>query len=87
MKVLAADMDLSQSELSRKLADNPNDPRKFTVDDFEALLSTGDLTPLYYLVEKYLTRESDRQRAKFTELERKLPEIMNLIKSLGVSNG
>ena len=48
LKTIAADMDMSQSELSRKLSDNPNDVRQFTVGDLEAfILATGDTTPVY----------------------------------------
>ncbi len=47
LKTLAADMDMSQSELSRKLAHNPDDPRRFTLDDLEKFLTaTGDMTPI-----------------------------------------
>lgn len=50
LKMIAADMDLSQSELSRKLSENPNDPRRFNIDDLEKYMdATGDVTPIQYL--------------------------------------
>jgi hypothetical protein len=82
LKTIAADMDMSQSDLSRKLAANPDDPRRFSVDDLEAYLSgTGDMSPIYYLVEKYLTDSEAAQRRAMSELVKQLPEILALIKS------
>ncbi len=58
-KAIAADMDYSPSDLSRKLAQNPDDSRRFTLDDLETYIKvTGDKKPVLYLVEKYLS-ESD----------------------------
>ena len=73
MKAIAADMDISQSELSRKLAENPNDTRHFTVRDLEAYVSTtGDLMPIMYLVEKYLADAEQKQKAALAELTRRI---------------
>lgn len=61
-KHIAMDMDYSPSDLSRKLAQNPNDSRRFTLDDFEKYVeTTGDTEPVFYLVEKYLAAESDEE--------------------------
>jgi len=58
-KVIAADMDYSPSDLSRKLSQNPDDSRRFTLDDLEKFMQvTGDKTPVHYLVEKYLFDQS-----------------------------
>src|SRR3954467_9658884 len=63
LKVIAADMDLSESDLSRKLADNEADPRKFNVDDLERYIQvTNDTTPIFYLIEKYAV-SADAKRA------------------------
>ena len=63
-------MDLSESELTRKLADNPNDTRNFNCDDLEAYIAAHhDVTPIYYLIEKYrhvvVIRFSDEEMLKF----------------------
>jgi hypothetical protein len=82
LKTIAADMDISQSDLSRKLAGNPDDPRRFSVDDLEKYIEkTGDVTPIYYLVEKYLQDEEHRQRRALSELTKQLPEILALFKA------
>lgn len=53
MKAVASDLDLSPGNLSVALSDDPH--RKFSVDDLERhIQTTGDKTPIAYLVAKYL---------------------------------
>lgn len=60
-KAVAADMDYSPSQLSRKLAQSPDDSMRFTLDDLERFIeATGDSSPVLYLVEKYLAGNRDR---------------------------
>ena len=81
LKTLAADMDMSQSELSRKLSENPDDPRRFTVDDLENFIeTTGDVTPIYYLIERFLEDETVKQRRAMTELLKIAPQLTALLK-------
>ena len=83
LKTIAADMDMSQSELSRKLSGNPDDPRRFSVDDMETFVTkTKDITPILYLVEKYLADEETKQRAANQQLAKMLPEVLALIKTV-----
>lgn len=83
LKTIAADMDMSQSDLSRKLSANPDDPRRFTLDDLEKYIAaTGDTNPIYYLVEKFLTDDAMRQQRALTQLAKQLPHIMALVKQL-----
>lgn len=59
-KSIAADMDYSPSDLSRKLAQNPDDSRRFTLDDLERFVQvTGDTQPILYLAEKYLSQTDE----------------------------
>ena len=59
-KEIAADMDYSPSDLSRKLSQNPDDSRRFTLDDLEKYIEvTGDTKPVMYLAEKYLAERED----------------------------
>jgi hypothetical protein len=75
-KQIAADMDLSQSELTRKIGDNPNDQRNFSVDDLERYIETQkDLTPIYYLIEKFGVPEDIRRAQAEAALQRLLPEL------------
>jgi hypothetical protein len=86
LKTIAADMDLSQSELSRKLADNPGDQRNLSCDDLEAYIAkSGDVTPIFYLIEKYAVDPEMKRAYAAAELAKALPGILALAKQLGVS--
>ena len=83
LKTIAADMDMSSSDLSRKLSNNPDDIRRFSVEDLERLIeATGDVTPVLYLAEKYLASRESKQRAAAEQLCKMLPDIMALIKTV-----
>jgi hypothetical protein len=73
-KAIAADMDYSPSDLSRKLAQNPDDSRRFTLDDLEKYIDvTGDKAPVLYLAEKYLSKPDEAElKRQIAALEAKL---------------
>ena len=73
-KSIAADMDYSPSDLSRKLAQNPDDSRRFTLDDLETYIKvTGDKEPVMYLAEKYLLeRDQSVLEKQIEELQQQL---------------
>lgn len=74
-KAIAADMDYSPSHLSRKLSQSPDDSMRFTLDDLESFIrSTGDTKPILYLVEKYLTENTDR----LAELEAEVARLRSM---------
>lgn len=75
-KSIAADMDYSPSDLSRKLAQSPNDSRRFTLDDLEAYMTvTGDTSPAHYLVEKYLYNAPvEELESRIADLQRQLQD-------------
>lgn len=84
LKVLAADMDLSESELSRKLSDNPNDTRDFNCGDLEAYIkATGDYVPIYYLLERYEMSLVAKQALAAAEIVKYMPQLMALARQLG----
>jgi len=86
LKTIAADMDVSPSDLSRKLANNPDDPRRFTVLDLEAYVtSTGDVQPILYLVQKFCTDPQAKQREALAALAKLAPQIQALLKQAGVA--
>ena len=69
-KSIAADMDMSPSDLSRKLSPAGDDHRKFTLDDLESFVQvTGDKRAIQYLAEKYLLDDS---AARIAALEAEL---------------
>lgn len=73
-KAIAADMDYSPSDLSRKLSQNPDDSRRLTLDDAERFMEvTRDYSPVYYWVEKYLaTTDKDELQKRIAELQSQL---------------
>jgi len=85
LKAIAADMDMSLSDLSRKLAGHPDDPRNLSVKDMVRLIeSTGDLMPIYWLIEKFELSDVERQARAAHELAKALPAILALAKQMGV---
>lgn len=82
-KVIAADLDLSPSGLTRRLsidASDPNAPR-FSVELLEKYLDKyDDLLPIYYLVEKYCQKPEDKRRQAISQLAGLMPAIEKLIK-------
>jgi hypothetical protein len=86
LKSLAADMDLSESELSRKLSENPDDPRRFSIDDLEAYIAaSGDVTPIYYLSEKFAVSTEAKQAYAAAELVKVLPQLLALAEQAGIA--
>lgn len=86
LKTIAADMDVSPSDLSRKLANNPDDPRRFTLLDLESYVtSTGDIQPVFYLVQKFCTDPQAKQRDALAALAKLAPQIQALLKQAGVA--
>lgn len=81
-KSVAADLDMTSSELSRKLSDNPNDPVHFPLRMLPDLLrATGDKRPIYWLVEAFLEDDDSKQRRITTELADMLPKLQSLLKA------
>jgi hypothetical protein len=82
-KVIAVDLDLSPSGLSRRLMkqpENSNEPR-FSVELFERYLEKyEDLTPIYYLVERFCQKPEDKKRQAIAQLANLLPMIEKLVK-------
>jgi hypothetical protein len=84
-KQIAADLDMSVSELSRKLNHNPGDNVEFPLPRFdELLIATGDIRPVYWLIEKFVQDGSVRKKQAMNELMRMLPHIHGLLKSASV---
>lgn len=78
LKAVAMDLDLSPGNLSVALSDDPH--RKFSVDELERYIqTTGDKTPIHYLVAKYLGNEAaarDQALGHVAELLQQLPGML-----------
>lgn len=85
LKSIAADMDLSESDLSRKLSGNMEDPRRFTVDELVRLVEViDDVTPINWLIERFHMTDKQRQNRAATEFMKQLPQAIALLKQMGV---
>ena len=83
LKTIAADMDMSQSTLSRKLTQDHDDPRRMSVDDLEAFVrATGDVTVIEYLAAKYLQTDEQRRASALSATEKLLHELGSLLPML-----
>jgi hypothetical protein len=85
LKAIAADMDLSESDLSRKLSGNPDDSRRFTIDDLVRFVEvTDDVTPVNWLIEKFHLDQNEKAARAKAEFMRQLPQMLALAKAMGV---
>lgn len=84
LKRIAIDLDSAPSNLSVQLSEDPS--RHFSVDSFERYLErTGDMTPVYYLVDKYLGDKSAKQSAAQSDLLQLLKNLQPALKAAGLS--
>jgi hypothetical protein len=82
-KTIAADMDMSPSTLSRKLAPSDGDTQRFNVDDLENYMEhTGDFSAVEYLASKYLCSDSVRHTALVARVELLSAELAGLVSTL-----
>lgn len=80
---IAGDLDMRPSELSRKLADNPNDNVHFPVERLADLVrATGDLRPVYWLAETFLETQEAKEARVIGEIERAIKAIPTLAERL-----
>lgn len=83
LKIVAADLDMTSSELSRKLADNPNDPIHFPVDKLPDLIrATSDLRPIYWLAETFLEDDDAKKKRAVNELNALMQRLPALLKAV-----
>lgn len=83
-KVVAADMDMSPSTLSRKLNPSEGDTQRFNVDDLEAYIaSTGEAAAVIeYLAAKYMDSAEARKARVLSKVEGLLPELMRALETM-----
>ncbi|WP_435310661.1 hypothetical protein [Primorskyibacter sedentarius] len=88
LKAVAADLDYSPSKLSRMLADNPDDPLNFPIDRFpELVAATGDLRPIFWLVERFLEDSDAKRKRAADQLMSMLPQIQAALTTLQQQEG
>ncbi len=84
LKKVAGDLDLAPGNLSVQLSDDP--VRHFSLDAFEKYLEkTGDLMPLYFLIEKFLGDKRNNKQAALEQLQAFGPQLVELMKQAGLT--
>lgn len=81
--------DESPGNFSKSLGDREKGDataRRFDLDALEAVLDeTGDYTPIYYLIDKYLHDDKAKKDQAVAALGNMLPELQKLLKQAGLS--
>ena len=81
---VAIDLNESPGNLSNKLSQDAN--RHLSVEDLERYLEkSGDMTPLYYLCERFLSDRSAKQGAALNDLAAMLAQMQPLLKQAGLA--
>ena len=82
-KLIAGDMDMSPSTLSRKLAPGDGDTQRFNLDDLEHYMqATGDTAAIEYLASKYLCSDQLRHARAIARVESLSTELVGLLATL-----
>ena len=81
LKAIAGDLDMSPSELSRRLANNPGDV-SFPLHRLADLIAaTRDNSPIYWLVEKFCDDPEAKHRKNMERVAQLLPELTRLVQA------
>lgn len=78
-KAIAADLDMSASDLSKRLSQSADVHFALTRLP-ELLASTGNLSPIYWLVEKYCDDAETRQRKALAEIPALIVKLQAIAK-------
>lgn len=84
---VAGKMDIAPSKLTEKLAgsDSGGKPRGLTIDELERYIDeTGDVSPIHYLVDKYLHDPEIAKQEAAARLLKLLEELGPLAEAAGV---
>jgi hypothetical protein len=84
---VASDMDMSPSELSKRLSDEKDNPdnRPLRAEDIEQIIdSTQDRTPVYYMVERWLQDATAKRERALGQLAEMAPVFIALAEEAGI---
>lgn len=84
---VASDLDMSPSELSKRLSHHcdPNEPRPLRSQDIVGIIkSTGDMTPIYWLVESFLEDPTAKREQAMNQLAALAPIFQALAEQAGI---
>ena len=81
---VAPSLDKAPGNLSVELSDDPT--RKFGVDSLETYIEKfNDMTPIYYLVEKFLGKPEAAKDSAMSEIAALASQMQRLMKQAGVA--
>ena len=84
LKRIAIELDMAPSNLSVQLSDDPS--RHFSLDSAERYMEkTGDFTPIYYFVEKFLGDKRNSKQAAVEQIQELGPQLIELLKKAGLA--
>lgn len=79
----AIELDVAPGNLSVQISDDPT--RHFSVDSLERYIDkTGDTTPIYYLIERFLSDKGDNKAAEMEAAMQALKQMAPAFKKLGL---
>ncbi len=84
---IASECDQSPSELSKRLAwrkDSKDEPRPLRACDIVQILeSTGDLTPVYWLIERFIKDPEVRSREALARVPALIQQLQDIMSQAG----
>jgi hypothetical protein len=84
LKRIAIDLDQAPSNLSVQLSEDGS--RHFSIDSFEKYLEkTGDMSPIYYLIEKFLADKANGKAAALEQIQALGPQMIELLRKAGIA--
>lgn len=84
LKRVASDLDKAPGNLSRELGGESD--RHFSADALERYIQTqGDLTPIYYLIARYMGDQSKAEAATLNRVESLMQEVAALMAQSGAA--
>lgn len=82
---VAGDLDMSPTDLTKRLNLDSAEPRPLRVDDLEKIIaSTGDYRPIYWLIEKFLRDPESVKQQAVSQLATLLPQLIELTRQAGI---
>lgn len=81
---VAIDLDQAPSNLSVQLSEDGS--RHFSIDSLEKYIEkTRDMTPIYYLVERFLDDKTKKKAAALEQIQALGPQFLDLLRQAGIS--
>ena len=84
---VAGDLDMSPTDLTKRLNLDGAEPRPLRVEDLEGIIeSTGDCRPIYWLIERFLRDPESVKQQAVSQLAVLVPQLLELARQAGVKS-